>query len=76
MVPGSPTRITTILPQRDQRDDLTMDNTRTVSLIPFTPSSQDAPMQFLALFACLWPAFDLNFCLLIDRYQITLFTST
>ena len=38
MTPGSPTRITTsLLPQEN---DVTMDNTRMVRLIPFTPSSQ------------------------------------
>ena len=73
MLPGSPARSTTILPQTA---DLTMGNMLTVRLLSFTPSSQNASMQSLALFACLLAAFNLNLCLLIDCERIALFTST
>jgi len=69
---NSPARITTILPQRAE---LTMGNMPTVRLLSFTPSSQNASMQSLALFACPWAAFDLNLCLLIDYHRIALFTA-
>ena len=50
MMPGSPARITTVLPQMN---DVTMEITRMVRLIPFTLSSQTfyASIHFLAVLA-------------------------